>query len=468
MENNDKNMNRREFLSRIGVTSATAVAAMTMKPFDTMAKGNEAVAGKDNAADGMAKGMPVQAEGQEMTYRTNPHSGDKVALMGFGMMRLPSRNRQIDQEATNRLVDYALEHGINYFDTAPAYGQSEDATGIALKRHPRNTYFIATKMSNQGGDHSLEAGVAMYKRSLERLQTDYIDYYLLHHIGQNGMQDFRPRFLDNGLLDFLLEERKAGRIRNLGFSYHGNVEVFDYLVDRNDQYHWDFAQIELNYVDWRHASSDKNSWKHDADAEYLYNKLEKNEIPAVIMEPLLGGRLGKLPDDMSAQLKAKRPNDSDARWSFRWIGSLPNVLTVLSGMNRMDHLRENIETFSPLEETTAEENALLASIADQMSGYPTIPCTACRYCMPCPYGVDIPGNFSLYNNAVNAKELPLPLKTDPEYGKKAKAFTKKYKKEIKKSAWATHCVDCEQCLPKCPQQIRIPNQMERIVELVSK
>lgn len=458
MEGKDnKHMNRREFLTRMGASSAAAMAMMTMKPLDLLAKGNNALA---------HPATPALAQAEGMTYRITPHTGDRVSLMGFGMMRLPRKDRAIDQDRVNELVDYAIEHGLNYFDTAPAYGDSEVATGIALKRHPRDKFFVATKMSNQGGDRSLEAGKAMFERSLERLQVDYVDYYLLHSIGQSGMKDFNPRFIDNGLLDYLLEERKKGRIRNLGFSYHGNVEVFDWLLDHDDEYEWDFCQIEMNYIDWRHASMG-GGWKRDADAEYLYNKLNRMNIPAVIMEPLLGGKLGDLPKEMKEQLRAVRPDDSDARWAFRWVGSRPGVLTVLSGMNRMEHLKENIETFSPLEPCSQTEDDLLASIANQMSGYPTIPCTACEYCMPCPFGVNIPGNFAIYNKAVNEHVLPLPEKSAADYKKRAKDFAKEYRKQLPKKALATSCTECEQCLSKCPQQIRIPNQMQRLVELLA-
>ncbi|MBQ7472080.1 MAG: aldo/keto reductase [Prevotella sp.] len=441
-------MSRRDFIRRLGMGTASAMAMMAMEPLKVL--------GDDN--------VPTPSTANQMTCRVNHHSGDKVSLLGFGMMRLPK-----SQDEVNKMVDYALEHGVNYFDTAPAYGNSEVVTGIALKRHPRNSYYIATKMSNQNPRfHSFEASKEMYLRSFERLQIDYIDYYLLHAVGGSGMKDFNPRYIDNGLLDFLLEERKAGRIRNLGFSYHGNVEVFDWLIDNNDKYQWDFVQIELNYVDWRHASLDNGGWKKDADAEYLYNKLDKAGIQAVVMEPLLGGRLAKLPEEFDHQLKALRPNDSIAAWAFRWVGSLPNILTALSGMSVMEHVTDNVHTFSPLDPCTDREKELLAKIADGMSGYPTIPCTACSYCMPCPYGVDIPGNFAFYNEAVNSKLLPLPEKASPDYKKSLSTFQKGYKKTLSKKAWADKCMDCEVCLKKCPQQIRIPNQMTRIVELINE
>lgn len=450
--NDKKNeMNRRQFIKHIGTGTLSAMALMSLEPLNVFAK-NTTPSAPRTTQDGAPK----------MTYRVNHHTNDKVSLLGFGMMRLPK-----NQDKVNELVDYALAHGVNYFDTAPAYGNSEVVTGIALKRHPRNSYYIATKMSNQNRRmHSFEESKKMYERSFERLQIDYIDYYLLHSIGGSGMDEFRERFINNGLLDFLVKERDAGRIRNLGFSYHGNVEVFDWLVDNNDKYNFTFVQIELNYIDWRHASLGNGGWKKDADAEYLYNKLEKAGLQAVVMEPLLGGRLANIPDEFANQLKAKRPNDSIASWAFRWVGTLPNILTALSGMNNMEHLEDNVNTFSPLDPCTEQEKTLLAQIADGMNGYPTIPCTACSYCMPCPYGVNIPKNFSYYNEAVNNKLLPLPDKSAPDYSKRIAQFKKGYKKTIDKKAGADQCMDCEVCLKKCPQQIRIPNQMARIVELI--
>ena len=377
-------------------------------------------------------------------------------------MRLPN-----NQDEVNRLVDYAIEHGVNYFDTAPMYmgGQSEVLTGNALARYPREKFMVATKMSNQSPQMwTLEAAKNMFEQSLQRLRVEYIDYYLLHGIGGGGVDNLHQRFLDNGILDYILEQRKAGRIKHLGFSYHGDVRAFDWLLDRQEEYHWDFAQIQMNFLDWRHASI-RGGRRHDADAEYLYNKCEKTGVQCVVMEPLRGGALGKVSNEILDQLKAIRPNDSPARWAFRWVGSYPNILTALSGMNRMEHLVENVETFSPLDPCTEAENALLATIADKMAGFPTIPCTTCAYCMPCPYGVDIPANFAYYNEAVNEHLLPLPEKTAADYTEKKQKFIDGYEKALPdKKTWAHRCEDCEACLSKCPQQIRIPNHLARIVE----
>ena len=442
---NKESMSRREFLRRLGIGTGSAVALMALEPFKVLAQEKKDVKVVDN----------------RMTYRVQHGSGKQVSLLGFGMMRLPNNQEEVD-----RLVDYAIEHGVNYFDTAPMYmgGQSEVLTGNTLSRFPREKFFVATKMSNQNRRlWSFDESKALYERSFERLKVDYIDYYLLHSIG-GGMETLKGRFLDNGILDFLLKEREAGRIKHLGFSYHGDVRDFDWLLDRQEEYHWDFCQIQMNFLDWRHASL-RGGRRVDADAEYLYDKCEKMGVQCVIMEPLRGGAFGRMAQELQDQLKAVRPNDSTARWAFRWVGSYPNILTTLSGMNRMEHLVENVETFSPLEACTEAENRLLANIADQMSGFPTIPCTTCEYCMPCPYGVDIPGNFAYYNEAVNSHVLPLPDKTAADFAERKQQFVDGYQKALgDQKAWAYQCQDCEVCLSKCPQQIRIPNQLARIVE----
>ena len=418
MDNKKQNMSRREFLRRIGIGAGSAMALMALDPINVLAQDK-----KDSKVT------------NRMTYRVQHGSGEQISLLGFGMMRLPN-----NQDEVNKLVDYAIEHGVNYYDTAPMYmgGQSEVLMGNALSRHPRNKYYVATKMSNQNRrTWAFEDSKAMYERSMEKLKVDYIDYYLLHGIG-GGMDSLKGRFLDNGVLDFLLKERKEGRIKHLGFSYHGDVRDFDWLLDHQDEYHWDFVQIQMNFLDWRHASM-RGGRRSDADAEYLYDKCEKTGVQCVVMEPLRGGAFGRMAQELTDQLKAVRPDDSTARWAFRWVGSYPNILTTLSGMNRMDHLEENVKTFSPLEVCTEAENKLLAKIADEMSGVPTIPCTTCEYCMPCPYAAD--------------------------YAERKQKFMDGYKKALpEEKNWAYACQDCEECLSKCPQQIRIPNQLARIVE----
>ena len=446
----EHDINRREFLKKLGLGSASAFSLLTL--------GAPLTAHARNA-------MPDQPVDGKMTFRLQNGSGEAISLLGFGMMRLPR-----EQEEVDRLVDYAIAHGVNYFDTAPMYGggHNETVVGNTLSRYPREKYYVATKMSNQNQAlWPFEKSKEMYENSFRQLQVDYIDYYLLHSIGGGGMNALRGRFLDNGLLDFLVKEREAGRIRHLGFSYHGDVRVFDYLLDHHDEYHWDFVQIQMNYLDWRHAGR-RGRRGGDADAEYLYGRLEKLGIQTVIMEPIRGGALANVADEIREQLQAVRPDDSPARWGFRWVGSRSNVLTVLSGMNRMEHLEENVATFSPLQPCNDAENELLAHIADQMAGFPTIGCTTCAYCMPCPYGVNIPANFSFYNEAVNNKLLPLPDSNASDFAERQEALIKAYRAALPAEERATTCVDCGECLSKCPQSIRIPNQMSRIVELTRK
>lgn len=396
-----------------------------------------------------------------MTTRHNPTTGDDVSLLGYGCMRWPTiegdPDDKLDQEEINRLVDKAIAYGVNYFDTSPAYckGRSEEATGIALSRHPRDSYYIATKLSNfSPSTWSREAGEQMYRNSLKNLRTDHIDYMLLHAVGMGGLDNLRSRYIDNGMLDFLLAEREAGRIRNLGFSYHGDIEVFDHLLAENDRYRWDFVQIQLNYVDWHHAN-----------AEYLYGELSKRGIPAVIMEPLLGGRLANVPDHIVARLKQREPQRSVASWAFRFAGTHPGVLTVLSGMTYMDHLEDNLRSFCPLQPLDDEEMQFLYDTADLMTKFPTIPCNDCKYCMPCPYGIDIPSILLHYNRCVNEGNVPAGMQ-DENYAQARRAFLVGYDRAVPGLRQASHCIGCGQCAPHCPQQINIPHELHRIDQYV--
>ena len=451
------NIDRRKFLQTIGAGAIVSTALMGCKERKRVKITPEGIYNEDVPSG-------------QMTYRRTPTSGDSVSLLGYGCMRWPTypdgeKKGELDQETINSLVDYALEHGINYFDTSPAYckGESERATGIALKRHPRNQYYIATKLSNFSPDiWSREASLAMYHKSFRELQVDYIDYLLLHGVGMGGMQALHGRYLDNGVLDFLLQERQAGRIRHLGFSYHGDVEVFDYLLSHHDRYKWDFVQIQLNYVDWLHA---KEVNTRNTNAEYLYGELQKRGIPAVIMEPLLGGRLASHTQHLMARLKENRPTASIASWAFRFAGTPEGVLTVLSGMTYMEHLQDNIRTFSPLEPCSNDELELLEKTAQGMLRYPSISCTGCQYCMPCPYGIDIPGIFKHYNKCINEGNVPSGLQ-DENYEKARRAFLVGYDRSVPRLRQANHCIGCNQCSHHCPQGINIPQQMQRIDRFV--
>ena len=407
---------------------------------------------------------PGTAEsGEGMTCRTNPGNGDRVSILGYGCMRWPMIKDEddkdvIDQEATNRLIDHAIANGVNYFDTAPVYlqGQSEKATGIALSRHPRSSYFIATKLSNFS-NYSRENSIMMYRKSFENLQTDYIDYYLLHSI--SGAEAFQKRYVENGLIDFLMDERKAGRIRNLGFSFHGDQKGWDELMATHEKYHWDFVQIQLNYLDWRHAGG------RNTNAEYLQQELDKRGIPSIIMEPLLGGRLSKVPQHIADRLKERNPQGSVASWAFRFAGTPKGVLCVLSGMTYMEHLQDNLKTYSPLVPLNNEELAFLEETAGLMMKYPTIPCNDCKYCMPCPYGIDIPAILLHYNKCVNAGEVAEDIE-DENYRKARRAYLVSYDRAVPKLRQADRCIGCNTCVEHCPQHIRIPQELHKIARYI--
>ena len=439
-----KNISRREFVKDAGLGAAALAAAA--------ACGRGTVRSSEAASN-------VDEGPEEMPLRTNPKDGDKVSLLGYGCMRWPMIKDEngkdiIDQAKVDEMIDYAIAHGVNYFDSSPVYlmGQSEEATGKSLSRYPRESYYVATKLSNFG-DPSREEALRMYKASFERFRTDYIDYYLLHSI--SGAEAFRKRYVDNGMMDFLLKEREAGRIRNLGFSFHGPKEGFDSLMAEHDKYHFDFVQIQMNYVDWNHSGG------RDTDASYLYEELTKRNLPVVIMEPLLGGQLANVPRKIADMLKEKEPAKSTASWAFRFCGTYPGVFTVLSGMTYLDHLKDNLDTFLHFKPLTEDELALLESVAGMIRNYPLVPCTACQYCMPCPYGIDIPGIFRHYNSCVN-DGLIAESSAQKDFKKLKRKYLTSYDKAIESVRQADHCITCGECVSHCPQHIRIPQQLHRI------
>ena len=240
--------------------------------------------------------------------------------------------------------------------------------------------------------------------------------------------------------------------------------MFDYLLSRHDEYQWDFVQIQLNYLDWRHA---KEINERNTNAEYLYDELAKRKIPAVIMEPLLGGRLSKVHDHVVARLKQREPERSVASWAFRFAGTFPGVLTVLSGMTYMEHLEDNLHTYCPLQPLTDEEMTFLFDTADLMMQYPTVPCNDCKYCMPCPYGIDIPSILVHYNKCVNQGNVPESAQEE-NYRKARRAFLVGYDRSVPRLRQADHCIGCRQCVPHCPQSIDIPAELHRIDRFVEQ
>lgn len=409
-----------------------------------------------------------------MTSYFQNEQGLPISLLGYGAMRMPTvdgghangwapsgySTTNIDQDLVDKQIKYLLEHGVNYFDTSPAYcrGESEVRLGRALQRSGwnRKDYLIATKLSNFAPQqYPIEKCKEMFEKSLEYLCTDYIDNYLLHSVGNGSFATFEERYLKNGAVDWCASLRAEGRVRNLGFSYHGDPKAFEWCIEHHDTYKWDFCQIQMNYVDWLHA---KEVNERNLNAKYLYETLAERNIPVVIMEPLLGGRLARYNWALAHELKPLDPSASLAKWAFRFCGTYPKVMTVLSGMTRMSDIEENCATFSPLKPCNEDELAALERAAVAMLGLDTVPCTSCQYCMPCPYGLDIPSLFT-FKNLVAAAKTPMTAK------EKLALYAKCIPEELRR---ADHCTGCKRCVSHCPQSIDIPARIKDIDDMIEE
>jgi predicted aldo/keto reductase-like oxidoreductase len=375
-----------------------------------------------------------------MEKRLIKKSGEELSLLGFGLMRLPLQagSREIDKALALRMVDYAKDKGVNYFDTAYMYheGNSETFAGEALSRYDRDSYKLATKMPlmilRQAEDVE-----RIFEEQLKKCRVDYFDYYLLHSVARG----FLKAIGDFKVYEQLKEKQRQGKIRRLGFSFHDSPEVLAQVVGKYD---WDFAQIQLNYLDW-----------DQQDAKGQYEVLESNGIPVNVMEPVRGGALADMGGAAEAVFKAADPRASIPSWAIRFAASLPGVQVVLSGMSAMEQVEDNVATMEPFRPLSAAEREVIskAVLAYRTAG--AVPCTGCRYCMECPQGVDIPRNLANYNSYLFKKERDMPgynFGFSMEYGR------------IGEEKQAGNCVACRQCEEKCPQHIEISRQMELIQE----
>lgn len=366
-----------------------------------------------------------------MIYRT--FQGQKLSLLGFGTMRLPlQEDGSIDEKQVQQMVDYAMEHGVNYFDTAYPYhnGASERVIGKALSKYPRESYFLATKYPGHQISKSYDPA-AVFEEQLEKCQVEYFDYYLLHNVYEKSMATYLdPKW---GILDYFIQQKRLGRIKHLGFSCHGGLKMLEEFLDVcGDE--MEFCQIQLNYLDWTlQGAKDK------------YMLLTERNIPVWVMEPVRGGKLCKLPERREEALRLLRPQESIPAWGFRFLQGLPNVQMILSGMSNMEQMIDNIHTFESPSPLSLAESALLFEIAEELKD--SIPCTGCRYCCDgCPMGLDIPYLLSSYNEIRYAPNTMSAMRVEglPEHKK------------------PDVCIQCGKCAAICPQKIDVPKALKEL------
>jgi predicted aldo/keto reductase-like oxidoreductase len=388
----------------------------------------------------------------KMATRTDKTLGAEISLLGFGCMRLPvieAGKPDIDEAKALEIIDYGYQHGINYFDTAYFYhqGMSETLVGKALKRYPRESFYLADKMPTPRVE-SLEDAKRIFEEQLQKCQVDYFDFYLLHSIGDHEV--YNRVYEEFGVYEYLKSEKEKGRIKRLGFSFHSKKEDFPYLVAKHQ---WDFTMIQANYLDW------------ETDGEFLYNESVKHNLQCIIMEPVRGGALATLNEDAVKILKTADPDRSPASWAIQWIASKPEVLTVLSGMSNMEQVIDNVQTMSNFEPMTAAQCAVVDKALKAYLSVKPVPCTECKYCMPCPAGVDIPGCFHVYNKCITEGNLPgMTDAKDREYERKRRAVLANMEK-IPENQRPNRCTTCGVCVPKCPQSIAIADKMKEIATL---
>ena len=364
----------------------------------------------------------------------------KLSALGMGAMRLPvidGDDSKVDTAAAEEMIAYAMEHGINYYDTAWGYhsGQSELVMGNALKKYPRENYYLATKFP--GYDLSnMDKVEEIFEEQLKKCQVEYFDFYLFHNVCEMNID----AYLDEkyGIYEYLIEQKRNGRIRHLGFSAHGSYDVIKRFLDAYGK-DMEFCQLQLNYLDWSFQ-----------DAKAKVELLKEHDIPVWVMEPLRGGKLASLSEENTKKLREMRPDEETPAWAFRFLQSLPEVKVVLSGMSNMEQLQANIRTYEEDKPLSGEEMKNLLDIADSMLKKKTLPCTACHYCVShCPQELDIPELLNLYNEHCFTEGgfiAPMALSSYPD--------------DKKPSA----CIGCRSCEAVCPQQIKISEAMSDFAE----
>lgn len=364
---------------------------------------------------------------------------EKLSLLGFGTMRLPlNAEGKIDEPQVEEMVKYAMDHGVNYFDTAYPYhdGESERVIGRILSKYPRDSYFLADKFPAHQifDDYTPER---FFEEQLERCQVEYFDFYLLHNVYEKSIHTYKDSKWK--IVDYLIEQKRKGRIKHLGFSTHGSLEVIKDIIDYC-QGELEFCLIQLNYLDWTLQG-----------AKEKYEMLTKLGIPVWVMEPVRGGKLAKLSPKQEEKLKEKRPEESTPAWAFRFLQDLPNVHMVLSGMSATEHMKDNVATFEDYRPLTEKERQMLFDFAESMKE--SVPCTACQYCVAgCPKGLEIPKLISIYNELKFVPTVNASMRIEAMNEEKQPGA----------------CISCGKCTRVCPQGIDIPGIMKELPDLMKK
>lgn len=367
-----------------------------------------------------------------MEMRTFDKLGIQTSLLGFGCMRFPvDAQGKINEPEAERMIDRAIAAGVNYIDTAYPYhnGDSEPFVGKVLKKYERSSFYLATKLPCWNVK-TLEDVDRLFNEQLSRLQTDYIDFYLMH--AMNG--ELFSRMEKLGVVKRLEELKAEGKIRNLGFSFHDSFEAFEKIITYRD---WDFCQIQLNYMDTK-----------DGPGMRGYELAEKLGIPLVIMEPIKGGSLACFAEDIAEVFRTMDKDASIASFALRWVGSLPNVKVILSGMSAMDQVEDNLATFENFEPLSEQEKETIEGIVALINSRVQNGCTGCRYCMPCPAGVDIPGNFSAWNTYHMYQNYNV--------------VRWNWENQLGESKQAKNCIQCGKCEQACPQKISIREDLKKV------
>ncbi|NLJ58705.1 MAG: aldo/keto reductase [Tissierellia bacterium] len=359
--------------------------------------------------------------------------GVSLPRLGYGCMRLPEKEGTIDFEYAKKLIHHAYNQGVNYFDTAYNYhgGESETFLGQVLKDFDRESYFLTSKLPVWKVKEEKDAE-KLFNEQLQKCNTEYFDFYLLHSLNKRSIETVE-KF---NLYDFIAKKKAEGKIKHIGFSFHDNNDVLKKFAAAHE---WDFIQLQINYWDWEVD-----------DAKSLYETLEKLNIPCFVMEPVRGGFLASFAPHAMKRFKDHNPNASIASWALRWVGSLPNVALILSGMSDMDQLKDNIETFTNLKTINPDEQKIIHQVVEDLKKINPVPCTSCRYCMDCEFGVNIPKVFEIYNDYKKSENKAIANRS--------------YFTFMKEEQQGGNCQQCGVCIPKCPQHINIPEELGKIHE----